>query len=648
VVELADTLDLGSSWRQWGFKSLQAHQQKSRHASVCFFLPEQWYLNAHGGEMEQRSSKDEGGRTNISNEQPRNIIVYKNIEICQDNLNDNIHTYANGERENTMKKRVMISALLLALLVQLWAFNPIPVEAADEDYNLGFETSLDGWTTSGLVTIAGEQEVLAGPNTWSVTPNDENMAVLTPNEVFVSMDDLKAVMGLSDSSMTYIKGVFPGITDVSYIYRDIVMNAGQSISISWNYTATDYVPYNDASLICMANQTAPSKLPIINGYYSDVSILGATVPGTGNYSTDSYGSTGWQTVTVKAAFAGTYRLGFVVYNLDDTVLSPFLFLDNPPGTTTLNDEEFLPIDPDDNPPPMQPVISLNYSKTVFHEAAANDGTVSETAEITLANDVFTGNNGDQIADVTFANTPVGLTPSVIRTGDHTADLHFAGKATANGNDSDISNFEVIFGNGSFVSNDASMVLGADTNFLEFDFDNGIFTVKFYDSLGNLLKTESVEEGTPATPPAPPEVLGYHFLQWSGAYQEISANTNFEAAYAPNTDTAYFVEHYVPNTAGDGYVLKEKIQLAGTTDTKATAIAKDYTGLTLDASKSMLTGTISPDGSLVLSVYYAALEAPADTSDATGTLFPWLFVAIMSIIGMAGIRFMGKSHVSVNK
>lgn len=28
MVELADTLDLGSSGRPWGFKSLQAHQQK--------------------------------------------------------------------------------------------------------------------------------------------------------------------------------------------------------------------------------------------------------------------------------------------------------------------------------------------------------------------------------------------------------------------------------------------------------------------------------------------------------------------------------------------------------------------------------------------------------------------------------------------
>ena len=35
VVELADTLDLGSSARAWGFKSLQAHQRKRPQGLFC-------------------------------------------------------------------------------------------------------------------------------------------------------------------------------------------------------------------------------------------------------------------------------------------------------------------------------------------------------------------------------------------------------------------------------------------------------------------------------------------------------------------------------------------------------------------------------------------------------------------------------------
>lgn len=38
VVELADTLDLGSSARAWGFKSLLAHQIKYCYSDCSVFL----------------------------------------------------------------------------------------------------------------------------------------------------------------------------------------------------------------------------------------------------------------------------------------------------------------------------------------------------------------------------------------------------------------------------------------------------------------------------------------------------------------------------------------------------------------------------------------------------------------------------------
>ena len=37
VAELADALDLGSSWKQWGFKSLRPHQ-KVVYFGMRFFL----------------------------------------------------------------------------------------------------------------------------------------------------------------------------------------------------------------------------------------------------------------------------------------------------------------------------------------------------------------------------------------------------------------------------------------------------------------------------------------------------------------------------------------------------------------------------------------------------------------------------------
>ena len=38
MVELADTLDLGSSARAWGFKSLQAHQSKRPQGLFLFMI----------------------------------------------------------------------------------------------------------------------------------------------------------------------------------------------------------------------------------------------------------------------------------------------------------------------------------------------------------------------------------------------------------------------------------------------------------------------------------------------------------------------------------------------------------------------------------------------------------------------------------
>jgi hypothetical protein len=103
------------------------------------------------------------------------------------------------------------------------------------------------------------------------------------------------------------------ITNCAYVYRGYTLQAGQTISMAWNYVSTDYAPYNDASLATFVNLDNASKIGMINGYYGEAGILGATVTGTGNYSTGSYGSTGWQLATFRAVYSGTYRLGFVIF-----------------------------------------------------------------------------------------------------------------------------------------------------------------------------------------------------------------------------------------------------------------------------------------------------------------------------------------------
>ena len=70
--------------------------------------------------------------------------------------------------------------------------------------------------------------------------------------------------------------------------------------------------------------------------------------------------------TFQAGEAGTYRLGFTVFNLSDTLYSPLLFVDKEPGTTLKNGVPFAPIPPDENAPP-PPVVTIPTVLTDYVE-----------------------------------------------------------------------------------------------------------------------------------------------------------------------------------------------------------------------------------------------------------------------------------------
>ena len=129
----------------------------------------------------------------------------------------------------------------------------------------------------------------------------------------------------------------------------------------------------------------------------------------------------------------------------------------------------------------------------------------------------------------------------------------------------------------------------------------------------LLYTTTVRRGTTLpTADAPAATReGYTFQYWSreGQYQDVTGQTvsgwtNLYAAWTPNTDTPYKVEHYKQKLDGT-YVKADTDELTGTTDTRATAVAKSYTGFTVDKTVegTVESGIISGDGSLVLKLYY---------------------------------------------
>ena len=119
---------------------------------------------------------------------------------------------------------------------------------------------------------------------------------------------------------------------------------------------------------------------------------------------------------------------------------------------------------------------------------------------------------------------------------------------------------------------------------------------------------TVKYGAPVAVAAAATAPGYTFSGWStGDFTMPAQDVEITGSFTANGDTAYTVEHYQQNLAGDGYDLVEADteHLTGETDTTATANPKTYTGFTFDGTVegTVASGNIAGDGSLVLKLYY---------------------------------------------
>ena len=120
---------------------------------------------------------------------------------------------------------------------------------------------------------------------------------------------------------------------------------------------------------------------------------------------------------------------------------------------------------------------------------------------------------------------------------------------------------------------------------------------------------TVKYGAPVAVAAAATAPGYTFSGWSQKedFTMPAENVTITGSFTANGDTAYTVEHYQQNLAGDGYDLVETDteHLKGETDTTATANPKTYTGFTFDGTVegTVASGNIAGDGSLVLKLYY---------------------------------------------
>lgn len=226
--------------------------------------------------------------------------------------------------------------------------------------NQGFETGdLTGWSTIGQVVAASETNVTTSNGTnYLLSPHQTTMAFL--DSFGASVSEIESFFGILSGSLTSAQSAGPTVneggnytlTNGSAISQSFYANSGDTIDMSWNYVARDYIPYTDPSFAVLI---APDGTTIV-----DV-LASTTGPG---LATGSDGISGVFSFAKQLEQTGEYTLGFAVTNSGDQVLNAGLFLDNAAGACnpSCNDlgspeNPLLPID-DDTPE------SFDFSFTV--------------------------------------------------------------------------------------------------------------------------------------------------------------------------------------------------------------------------------------------------------------------------------------------
>jgi hypothetical protein len=271
----------------------------------------------------------------------------------------------------------------------------------------------------------------ATPTTWTFSPYGSYGAALQPTGS-VTFDAATSALGLTQTQNQEIKTKLiqdqqasglgnPTPTNAAWFTTNVNLDAGKIYTMSWNYIGTDYVPFNDGSITSLVYQgTGSTPTVTVNNYTSNYALLGFTNPGTGDYSTGTYGSTGWQISTYQVDITGSYLLGFAVFNLGDTALSPVLLVDSQPGTTLANGQTFNPVAPNNatapsasttpTTPPAPTVTGTTTTDQVV--TTTSTGSISATSQVTYSVNNLDGNGFGTVqnyTDTVVTTTPVTTT-----------------------------------------------------------------------------------------------------------------------------------------------------------------------------------------------------------------------------------------------
>ena len=295
--------------------------------------------------------------------------------------------------------------------------------------NVGTQNGDYGSTGTGVATVNGTQTIsCCGPNTWTISPYTGSYMVGLQPASSINYSTMTTSLGLSSTSISALNGQVAStggsITSTAWISKDFTFAAGTTFKMAWVYTSTDYVPYNDGSIATLVNKNSATTFGTINGVSAQYILLGATNPGTGNYSTGSYGSTGWEQINYSITTAGDYKVGFGIFNQGDTALSPVLFVNDNLGTVNKNGQSFGAVASND---PTMP--SGGGSPTVVNTTTTNSVTTSSvngtpvvtssaaygTTTTTVDRANSRGAKTDKTLGVTQTTTITNTTPVTITT-----------------------------------------------------------------------------------------------------------------------------------------------------------------------------------------------------------------------------------------
>ena len=142
----------------------------------------------------------------------------------------------------------------------------------------------------------------------------------------------------------------------------------------------------------------------------------------------------------------------------------------------------------------------------------------------------------------------------------------------------------------------------------------IYIVSFDSQGGTFVENQLIEEGSFVETPTISRT-GYTLSDWDYDFSKpIMKNETITANWSANTDTSYRVEYYLQNIDNTYPEIPEQtLTLLGITDTTVIAEQKEFEHFTFNNKKSITSGNVEGDGSLVLKVYYSRNSYTINTS-----------------------------------